>query len=153
MQFAYFVPERLVRPDRVLLSERNDDPAAEVANEVRQFNPHAPLDVAGSAVFSRSSLVPPPRVLQQRSERFGVAGPHRKVDIAVSSRDRAGVEVDCPATKEPALEATPIEKRPDLGQCGQLLRRNDSCAPVRRLHSVHAEEARAAATVHNSALT
>ncbi len=55
-------------------------------------------------------------------DRFRIVAPHSEIDVRVPAGDNAYLEVDRPATEEPVVKTVFVEKRPDVGKDGQLLK-------------------------------
>ena len=102
--------------------------------------------VSSSRTPSRSYPVPPfssgsgacrqPSCFEKRSDPRQRVEPDRDVDVAVRSRDRAGVEVDRPAAEQPVLDPGPLEEGVDAGERGELGRREAAVRDERERRAV-----------------
>ena len=75
----------------------------------------------GSTAVLRDLLLSPAVVLQQLCDPWEVAEPDGEIDIAVPSRERARMEIDCPTAEQPVLDAFGLEAPVQIRHSGQLL--------------------------------
>ena len=110
VQLAHIVRERLLGPPSLSMAHRRVGASVIAAHEVRELQPHGSLLIAGTAVFVFFSRVAPAVRFEQRRDPGKVVEPDRHVEIVVSSRDRAGIEVDRPSAEQPVVDALLAEE-------------------------------------------
>ena len=99
-----------------------EDPPVGVADEIGELQSDRLSLVAGASVFVLVRCMTPAVVLQELRDPRHVRQPHREVEIVGFARHRTDVEVHGPATEQPVVDPSVLEKVGDAGERCKLPR-------------------------------